>query len=104
MASGGTSTEAPSTLYVDYLDTLYSLLVKNQSYLVPSVFMKSGFVLIRCIYLSCLHYGISLSLCLSLCLAHRESCYGSGIIFHLEFEDVYFVCSYLVKIRRWEFK
>ena len=43
MASGGTSAEAPSTLYVYYLDTLYSLLVKNQSYLVPSVFMKSGF-------------------------------------------------------------
>ena len=40
---GGTSAKVPSTLSVDSLDTLYLLSVKHHSYLVPSVFMKSGF-------------------------------------------------------------
>ena len=41
---GGTPAEAPSTL-VDSLDILYPLSDENKSYLVPSVFMTSGFVL-----------------------------------------------------------
>ena len=42
MDPGGTSTEDPSTL-ADALDNLYPLSVGNQSYVVPSVFMKADF-------------------------------------------------------------